>query len=336
MKVTIKDVAREAGVSISTVTYALKKKGKATKESHKRVLDAVEKLNYVPDATARSLVSGRTNSIGLFVPPIPNMNFSQPFLLQVFSALSVILAEKGYWLSICMPPAKDSHTLRSFIANARVDGLIWLIDPIPAEVLSLLDSRHIPHISMEFGSHSTGNYSTILFDDYKGIDMLVEYLYCLHHRRILFLKGEAGKQSDSSRARAYMERMNALNTGYMRILEGNYTEKLAYQNMRAFLAEESELPTAVIAANDPMAFGVIRAIRDAGLRVPQDISVTGFDDIPTAVEFDPALTTVRQPVISMMRSACDYLMNCIDHGTAQKSKTLIMPELVVRSSVQGL
>jgi len=329
MKITIRDVAREAGVSISTVSYALNKVGEITKPTHKRVFEAAERLGYVPDPTARSLVMGTTNSIGVVIPPDSTFNFNNPYTLQMLSSLSRLLSDMNYWMSVSMPRSVEENSIKHFLVNSKIDGLIWLESDLPEYVKKLMLQRALPYVDIGYGKNEK---STILVEDYEGIKHAVDYLNNLGHERILFVSGDANEDSNS-RSWAYNERMKELELPYHKVLAGEFSEKITYNVILDFFGKcnKESLPTAILAASDLMAIGVLKALDKLSIKVPERMSVMGFDDIPEASDTNPSLTTMKQPIDFMMKTACDHLFGSIK-GKEVPSNYRIYTSVIVRKS----
>lgn len=330
MRTTIKDVAREAGVSVSTVTYALKKKGKITKASHKRVWEAVERLNYVPDATARSLVGGKTNSVGIIMPPALGFDFSDPQILQMLAEISSTLSRKGYWMSLYMPEKMEDEFMRQFLLDAKIDGLIWMIHRPSDAMVRVLECRNLPGVAITYGRNLELNTSAVVMDDGAGIEKAIDYLYSLGHRKILFIAWDA--QRDDRRLLAYRQRMQELGCDYCQVIGGHYSEQVTVAQMNWFWRVAEERPTAILAANDTMALAAIKALHQWGIRVPDEVSVMGFDNIPAAAQSIPALTTMAQPVSEMISLACDHIFTAMDQEERKKELLTVEGKLIIRQS----
>lgn len=310
MRTTIKDIAREARVSISTVTYALHKQGKVTRDSHKRVLEAAERLGYIPDPTARSLVGGRTNSIGVITPVLHGFNFSNPYYMQLLSCISKILSRQNCWMSLYMPEEIHEQSMRAFLMESHVDGLLWLIDPPPEPYCQVMHRRRLPYITLAYGTYIKRQDNTVILDDRKDIHTALAYLQSLGHHKILFLSGHHPEQEEARRE-AYVQYMeqNALQPV---TLLGYYQQKLAYEAVTEYWGRTADKPTAILAASDTMALGAIHALHRLDVSIPEQVSVMGYDDIPSAAEADPPLTTMAQPLFSMAERACGFLFDCLE------------------------
>ncbi|HEY5582868.1 MAG TPA: LacI family DNA-binding transcriptional regulator [Ruminiclostridium sp.] len=329
MKITIRDVAREAGVSISTVSYALNKVGELTKPTHKRVLEAAERLGYVPDPTARSLVMGTTNSIGIVIPPNSTFDLDNPYTLQMLSSLSRLLSDINYWMSVSIPQSVEEQSTKHFLVNSKIDGLIWLESPLPKYVSKVMLQRRLPCIDIGYGKNIN---ATILVEDDEGIKQAIDYLYSLGHKRIMFISGYEDEE-DNSRLLAYNERMSELGVSYHQVIVGDFNEKATYNAILDFLSKtkKGSLPTAILAASDLMAIGVLKALDKLSIKVPEEMSVMGFDDIPAASDTYPPLTTMKQPIDFIMRTACEHIFASIK-GEDVPLNYKIFTKLIVRKS----
>ncbi len=308
MRVTIKDVAREAGVSVSTVSYALNKKGEPVKESHKRVIEAAERLGYVPDATARSLVNSRTNSIGVVICTQKKDGEYNPYEVELIASFSAELARRGNWMCLYLDNGKDDAILEKLIIDAKVDGIVWTGGGIPDKVRRVINVRNLPCIVVLSKVAGDMEIANVQISSAQGIREAIGHLVSLGHRDILDVSSIPG----NSRERAFKSSLEEFGIHEVRQMFCHFDENLAYDEMKKLIESEEKLPTAVFAENDNMAIGVMRAVKDAGLRVPQDISVIGYDDIQAARRTDPPLTTIRQDLEEVARLACDYLIECRD------------------------
>lgn len=334
-RTTIWDVAREAGVSVSTVSYALNKKGEPTKSTHKKVWEAAQRLGYVPDATARSLVTGRTNSVGIVIPPIHVSLVTNPFNLKVMSVLAGHLEQRDYWLNIVMPQNVDESSLRNLLLDAKIDGLVWFDPHVPEYVQRIMDIRKIPYVAFGAGRESNARAS-VLIDGRDGIERAMDYLIEVGHRRILFISGYNPAEWKSNKADAYNRKMEEIGEEPL-VLIGEYQQQVAYQVLVQYLEETPKKywPTAVLAANDFMAFGVVDAMREFSIRIPEQMSVMGFDGVDAAKLVHPPLSTVCQPVEQAVSAICDYLFDCIENATMLEASYLLKTTICQRASVSA-
>ena len=328
MKATIKDVAREAGVSVSTVSYALNRKGPAIKETHKRVLAAVEKLGYVPDATARSLVNSRTNNFAVIIGSIPGIE-QDPYDLELISAFSKGLAQAGCWMSLYMDDGRHPDQAEALLRDAKIDGLVTIrTGGLPEASLKLIRQRQIPFIAYEDQALEDHCTISISVDPEPGIREAVEHLWSLGHRKILgfsFLETSERFQIIKKQLQPYgIEPGLVHSTGIS--LES------AYRDMITFLDGNKALPTAIMTPTDLTAIGAVRALTERGYRVPEDVSVIGFDDIHEARQMLPPLTTISQNITSTAAMICRRLIELRDGEDSPERKITVGTSLVVRES----
>lgn len=329
MRVTIKDVAKEAGVSVSTVSYALSRKGPPIKDSHKRVRAAVEKLGYVPDATARSLVNSRTNSVGVIIGK-SSENERNPYNVEFINAFSSELGKTGNWMCLYIDSEDDKSTLESLLIDAKVDGLIWINGLLlPAQSLEILKRRGLPAVSVSVRRDMFDYFETnIIIDDQPGINQAIDYLYKLGHREILMLSGNE-KCHRTAFGKKYLKEHNL---DYIKVIPAYFNEEKAYSEISGIIQRSEKLPTAIMSANDAMAISAMRALTEHGIRVPEDVSVVGFDDIYDAKISSPPLTTISQDIYGIAKMACDKILS-IREGDENTDKTLISEtRLVIRAS----
>lgn len=303
--ITIRDVAREAGVSSATVSRVINDTAQVNPIKREHVLNAINKLGFVANFQARSLVNARTQLIGLIVHDI-GLQYAE----EVVRGVDEELAALDYNLVMFTTHhshAKEAHYVR-LMTQGLVDGLLLLI-PIAVKLYhkKLVDDD-FPHVLIDQRSPD-GCSPTVLSTNRKGTHDAIHYLIELGHRRIGFIGGDPELVSASERLSAYQNTLAEhgipfdpalVETGYFRYAPGLQAAQK--------LLSLPQPPTAIFAANDSSAMGAIEAIRSRGLRIPEDISVIGFDDLPQAQWMRPALTTVRQPLAEMGRIATRMLL----------------------------
>jgi len=332
MRATIKDVAREAGVSVSTVTYALKKKGPVTKESHKRVLAAAEKLGYVPDATARSLVKSRADSVALILPGSLVSAERAPFFIDAVSVFSDILGRSGNWLNLYMLRSGEQEQLLTLLTDVKADGIVWVESKLSKEAKDLLARRGLPSVaivsSKRFAEEAP---SVILNDPVFGIEKAVAHLKKLGHKKVGVISApptEEGSTSRSALMRHVLMEAGLENTDNIFVSKeiNTYSEVLNAGKGNAFTA------TAFMATTDYIALQTMKALKELGYRLPEDISVIGFDDVSEASQSEPPLTTIRQPIDKAAEAACRYLFACREEKTIKPLRLTLETELILRGS----
>lgn len=333
MSVTIRDVARRARVSVATVSRVLNDKGPVLDETRVRIQKTIEKLGYVPHGTARSLITRRTNTIGVLLPDIHGEFFS-----ELIRGIDATVRRAGYHLIV-----SSSHGDRGEMGamlramRGRVDGLIVLSPDmsVPALRSSIPDS--LPVVLLNSVSDGKSPFDLINLDNARGAYSMVEHLASLGHRRIAFLRGPIPNADASERLRGYREAMRELALDWTEELEfpGNFREDAGYRAGQR-IARMPNPPTAIFAANDAMAIGCLAALREAGKSVPGDFALAGFDDIPIASFISPALTSVRVSIAELGASAAERVLHGVRARNLHKRLHLTLPTtLVTRSSCGG-
>jgi LacI family transcriptional regulator, galactose operon repressor len=330
-RMDIRTIARFANVSIATVSRTINRVPTVNPKIAKRVWEVIEELDYFPNTQARALVSGRSWILGLIVSEITNPFF--PELIQGFEDIAV---EHGYEILVSSTnhdPKRMSHCIRRMLER-KVDGVAVMTFGIEAPLLEQLAQRKVPLVFIDVGPDGPG--INVLKVDYRhGIRQGVQHLAALGHRNIAFLRGPIGLHSAQSRLDAFSESMRecGITPDPAWILQGEHTLEGGMSAMRQLLAEKN-MPTAVMCSNDMTAIGVLHTIYRAGLRVPDDLSVIGFDNIHMAEVTIPPLTTVQMSRFDLARAAVTALRACAEgtEQSPQKHEYNIQTDLVVRES----
>jgi LacI family transcriptional regulator len=313
---TIKDVARESGVSVATVSRVLNDKGPVSETTRERIRGVADRLRYSPHGAARSLITNRTAAIGVLLPDIYGEFFS-----ELIRGIDMASRRRGYHLLV-----SGSHGDRAELeavlraTRGRVDGLIVMSPELDAETLRANLPETLPVVLLNCASDGAW-FDSITIDNHGGACAMVTYLIGLGHRRIALVKGPAGNFDASERQKGYRDALRELPDGWSADLEfeGDFSEEAGYRAGVRIL-ELAQRPTAVFAANDGMAIGALSAFRDAGVRVPDDISLAGFDDIPISRFTAPTLSSVRVPIADLGALAITRLLHTID--TAERHDRL--------------
>jgi len=335
MSYTIKDVAKEANVSIATVSRVINGKDRVKKETREKILKAVEKLNYVPDQAARTMINKRTKTIGMFVPLLSN-----EYWAIMAEIIQKKLLKKGYTLILSTynyDQENDYSCLDTFLER-KVDGLIMGSININLQedekYLGKFIQQGIPLVSF---NPNYKNITSINGDSMNGCIEAVEHLIKLGHRKIAYI---GTKSSSIERELGYRNALmlNGLEIDESIIVSGrqgyiNYFSQYGYQSAKQFVLDNREF-TALFCSNDLIAIGAIKALVDLGCDVPTDKAVVGVDDINMAGLYRPALTTLKQPIDEMANTAIDILLEQIDNpGKAYSQKKITFPmKLVIRES----
>ncbi|MBE0688670.1 MAG: LacI family DNA-binding transcriptional regulator [Anaerolineae bacterium] len=328
--VTIYDVAEAAGVSYSTVSRVLNGFEFVKESTRSKVIDAAERLGYVANLQARGLAGGRSNIIGLLVPVLDNSYISE-VMLGIDEALA--RADFNLMLFTTHRHAGKEMQYASTIAS-MTDGLI-LIVPLESQLyLNAIRERNYPHVLVD-QPDDTGATASVDATNWHGAYEATQHLIMLGHRRIGVITGLLELNSAQERLNGYRAALqdNAIPIDNSLIAEGNYLQLGGY-NVASELLRVHERPTAIFAMNDLSALGAMDAIREAGLSIPDDISLVGFDDIPQAAIMHPKLTTVRQPLVQMGRTAVRLLLEQLEHPDSPPGHETLATQLVIRASSQ--
>jgi LacI family transcriptional regulator len=327
-KITIADVAREAGVSRQTVSRVLNDKSEIRASTRESVMQVIERLGYSPSGIARSLATNKTLTVGLVVPDITN-----PFFPEIARGVEDVVRERGYEMFLCNSvedPGREEHVLRA-LEDKRVDGTIICSSRLP-------DGRLFPRLRQQRTAVLVNRLAppelagTVRVEDAEGTEQAVNHLLAGGHRVIGFLCGPSNSHSAKERARGFEAALSAgeyrLDQDLMRPCPPNLDG--GYEAALALLSEHSGID-GLVCYNDLVAVGALRACIELGLRVPDDVAVVGCDDIMVAGLLSPALTTLRVPKYEIGASAARMLLDRIGERRG-KSEVLLRPKLIVRES----
>lgn len=330
--VTIREVARAAGVSVATVSRVVNGTGPVKDETRRRVEGEVSRLSYAPNAAARSLITNRTSTIGVVLPDIWGEYFS-----EVIRGIDFSARQSGYHVLVSSSHSDMAETgdvLRAM--HGRVDGVVVMTPNVPPRALDACLPAALPAVFLNSVSGGTGR-PTVGVDNRGGARAMVAHLLALGHRRIALVNGPASNSDATERRRGCGDAVRAagLPPGAVVEVAGDFGEESGEAAGKA-IARLSPRPTAVFAANDSMAIGVLIALRSAGVRVPAEIAVAGFDDIPIARFASPPLSTVRQDLRNLGERALARLLAEISGEGASHAAREVLPfRLVLRESTGG-
>jgi LacI family transcriptional regulator len=326
----IRDIAKLAGVSTATVSHVINNSRFVSEKTKQKVLEAVERSGYTPNAHARSLATKQNHTFGLILSDLSN-----PFFPELVKSIQERAIELGYDITLGNTNYDPQRTLASVqrMLEQRVSGVAVMTSEMDASLIERLAAREVAMVFLDVGQ--VGPYvSNIVVNYEKGIRDGVEHLLKLGHRRIAYISGPLRLKSAQRRHIAFTKTMkkyaSSLHTEPL-IFEGDFKAKGGQQAVAEML-RASPLPTAIIAANDLMAIGALREVRQAGLCVPADISVVGFDDILFSALTDPPLTTIALPREEMGRAAIEALLQTFRTDDRLGREYKITPKLVIRES----
>lgn len=333
MKVTIYDVAEKAGVSIATVSKVINNTGRISEKTRKKVQEIMEQLHYEPSMVASALTSKRTGTIGLLVPDIAN-----PFFAEVARSFEDYAQKLGFGLVICSTDGNDEKAklYLSLLMRKQVDGLIITTHIEDADLLDQLMQRQIPIVLFSIDIPLL-SVNAVSVDDYKGGLLATNYLLSLGHKRIAVIAEELSRGSSSYRIQGYKEAMTKAGA---KVMESNIiSTKATVENGKTAaqqLLKKKGRPTAIFACNDLLAIGAMEAARKLEIKIPEELSIIGFDNTILAGIANPSLTSVSQPIKEMANQAMTVLVEEIEHGQSSKQRVFMLPELVIRNSTAPL
>jgi DNA-binding LacI/PurR family transcriptional regulator len=337
-QVTSRRVAELAGVSQTTVSFVLNNVDSAniSEETRQRVLEAARSIGYVPDVSARALARGRSTNIGLVLAQPHAQVFIDEWIPGIITGMTSITRKSGYRILVeLVEDGSHPNTYLNLLRGKEAAGIIVTFNtPSEQDIRELLacSIEGFPIISLHYWHDALHSVS---MDKLDGVRRAMEHLIKLGHRRIACITyAPVPKILDSyRRLLVYREVLDTAGISYDEALvqNGNYDPETGYEAMKSLL-ELSPLPTALFAMNDVMAFGAMTAIHEAGLRIPEDIAVVGFDDIRLARYSTPALTTVHEPVIEHGRIAGRMIMDLINNKPLEQSHVILKTELKIRNS----
>lgn len=328
-KPTIKDIAEAAGVSTMTVSRILNNKGGASDATRSKILKIADEMGYVANPMARGL-KGLSNTIGIVIADI-----TRPFAGEMLHKLSIAADDANYGLMLYAQGDRE-HTRRvqhyaSLLINGINDGVI-LDSMVDYKIfLHHLKEASIPYVLLDY--HEDETEPIVVATDRRGMVDATRHLLALGHKRIGFITGPDNNPAANERLQGYKNALQevGINVDPALIYQGNFSQISGFHAGRELLSLQP-MPTAIIASNDGMAFGVMEAIRERGLEIGVDVSVVGFDDLPMAAQVDPPLTTVRQPLEQIAIEALDLLMTVIDQRPLTRIQREIPTELIIRKS----
>lgn len=324
---TIKDVARLAGVSVGTVSNVLNRPRRVSPQTRARVEWAIAELGFRPNKVARALISQRTNTVGMIVPDVAN-----PFFAELLRGVEDTLGERDYAVvfgNSDNSASKERRYLRA-LRERRVDGMIAVTatDADADEIRSLGDELPLVIVDRLIPGWEG---DCVLGNNRLGMKLAVDHLASLGHRSIALINGDLRLSTARDRYTGFLEGLAEHGLEPAAVSFGAFTFESGYGQMNALLRSLS-IPSAVCAANDLLALGAIAASLDAGFRVPQQLSIIGYDDIIFARISSPSLTTVRQNARAMGSEAARLILERLEGNRREPRRVVLEPELVVRHS----
>ncbi|WP_258171355.1 LacI family DNA-binding transcriptional regulator [Paenibacillus sp. R14(2021)] len=323
MAATIKDVAKMAGVAVSTVSYALNNSPKISEGTRRKVMQAAEALNYRPSGAARNLKKRKSETIGLFLNDLGG-----PFYSQVIEGVQEVVASHNYNLIVCSTYGGENSSAHRFLREKFVDGAIIMGTSIPDSLVHQVAAESFPIVVLD--RELKGDYvHSVLITNEQGAYDAVSHLIKLGRHKIEYLSGPQANNDNMQRYEGYKRALmeHSLPVPSRVTMQGRYLEAGGYQAVKVMMAG-NRMPDAIFAANDEMAIGAIRALREGGIRVPEDVAIVGFDNINLAPFVRPALTTIGHSKYEMGAIATQLVFDVQKEGNS----ILLPTQLVIRQS----
>ncbi len=329
------DVAARAHVSFMTVSRVVNNHPNVKKETRERVLAAIRELAYYPDASARALNTRKTENIGVIFPRKEYV-FSRPFFIELCIELEDSLSRRGYHLFLGSTRTGDEYRDPTRLVKERkVDGLILIAPAVSDPEIERLAEANVPFVIVH-GSSDAADCAYVDTDNAAGTAVILRYLFELGHRRIGFVCGNMSEINARVRYESYGSELKVMGIPFESdlVCTGDWSIESGYEAFRTLVRREPR-PTAIVFSNDQMALGAIRAAYESKVRIPEDISITGYDDIKYAAFTVPALTTMRQPLDEVASAAAELILDRIAGGEGARG-VVLSPELKVRSSCRRI
>jgi len=340
------EIAKLAGVSRSTVSRVLNNYPNVPETTRQKVMKVIEQYHYEPNTSARVLAGKGTNTIGLFIISIsdkdnPNRIYQNNYFAPFVDAVLDKANAEGYYVLVHTVYKKQDYIkIKQAFSQKRIDGGIIVGTEKDNDFLCQIINMNRPVAVVDYdlneivdSENLCSNLVVINSTDYEGAKNAIEYLIHLGHRDIGIIKGRLTTYSGRERFRAYQDTLKKhhipVNESF--VLKGEFIKKIAYAQVEK-MVESGDLPTALFCCNDDMALAAMEVFEAKGIKVPQDISIIGFDDIPIASQLIPGLTTVKVPVYNMARKAVESVIRLYEKGTCSEKECRFNTELIVRDT----
>ena len=330
--ITLEDVAKQAGVSRSTVSRVVNAQPNVREDVRTRVKEVIQETGYLPHAAARTLASQRSWMLGMVLPRSVSSFFADPYFPRLTQGIAQACNQFDYTLSLFLVDSKDAEEkIYSRVSRkGLLDGILVQSGQTGDQLIDRLVDSKIPLLIIGRPFHTQG-VSYIDVDNIDATYNAVRHLILLGRQRIGTITGSPDSTVSIDRKEGYLKALNerGIQVEEALIAEGDFSEAGGYYAMQQLLAAKVD---AVFAASDTMALGAMRLIREQGLSIPQDIAVIGFDDLPLAAIHNPPLTTVRQPIIQFGFRAVEILIDLINNGIQPPHHLIMATELIIRES----
>lgn len=331
MPLTLEDIAEQAGVSRSTVSRVINGDKNVSDKTREHVMQILQETNFQPNMAARGLAVGRSRVIGLVIPTGVANIFSDPFFPLLIQSITTVTNSLDYstmlWLA---EPEFERRTIRQILYSGLTDGVIVSSYEMDDPIIKAIYESELPFVLVG-RNPSNQNITYVDTDNINGAYQATTHLIQLGRQRVGSITGPIKSQAGIDRLKGYKLALRNRNIEVDEnlIAEGFNSETSGYEAMKKILLYA---PDAVFVASDTMAYGAIRAILEKNLRIPDDIAIVGFDDIPSAAHSLPPLTTIRQPIHQMGATAAEILIDIITHPNSEPRRIILPNELIIRKS----
>ena len=326
MKKTIIDVANDLGLSPSTISKVVNNKGRVSVETRARVLKYVHEIGYVADNSARILKSKKSWTIGVIYSDISLIGFEHPFFSRILQSFKNYMAIEGYDIVLIVSKlGKNELTYLEWCKNKKVDGVLIVMGNINnPNIIEVVNSDY-PCVSTDI---VMPNLQSIISDDYQGVQIALDYAQTLGFSNISIISGPTTSRSFVNRIEAFKTEMHKRGLMFTEedvVITNGFGDDSGYQAALTLIEQKQSLPEIILVFSDVLAFGVIRALEYKQIKVPEDISIIGYDDIDFSRHFIPALTTISQDTQAMGLIAAQALLKTIKEGKIKKQEVIKVP-----------
>ena len=330
-RTSLEDVARKAGVSRSTVSRVINNDPNVKTETREHVLKIIEQERFNPSTVARSMVTGRTQVIGVVFPHEFHVFFNDPYYFPaLLQGVADMATQRDYAMLLWVRQSGEDEGIfyRRILQNGLMDGVIIASDS-KNSIVNYLADMQVPLATVERPNRNQDQVSYVTIDNFAATRTVIEHLISRGRRRIAMVAGAVDNMDAQDRLEAFRQVMNEAGLPSDLIAYGDFQRDTAYHAIKPLLSKNLD---AIFASSDMMAQGVYTALQEAGLRIPDDVAVVGFDDLPTASLLRPALTTIRQPIREKGSVATGLLLDTIE-GKLTEARHVVLPTtLIVRES----
>lgn len=329
-KATINDIARIAGVSKATVSMVFNNKADSiSNETKKKILKIAEELNYIPNSVARSLATNKTFSIGIILPDITN-----PFFSEIARAIEDEANFLGYNVILCNTDnnVKKEENYIKLLISKLIDGIIFIAGGHSRKSLDLIKENNIPFVLVDRYIEGFENHFGVFCKNYEGVVEGVEYLYSLGKRKIIFVNGPKELEISKQRYEGYkavMKKYKIFSKDL--VFNGDFTLEGGKRVTEVIINKINDFD-AIFYSNDVMAFGGMKVLLRNGYKIPENVSIVGFDNVQISEFVEPELTTINQPIYDMGRESCRLLVKVINNEDVPEKTLYFKPKLLIRST----